>query len=273
MLSIIVTHYKSPQYLKICLDDLQRHSPRGSEFIVSDSETTESTRAMMASDFPAVTFLETETNVGFAKLVNRALLEARGDFFLILNADIIVPNSAAIPKMLAYLKASPTVGMLGPRILNLDGSHQPSCFRFYAPLTVLARRTWLGKTAWGKKELARFLIPSSYGSMQPMVKAFPVDWLMGSALLVRRAAYERAGGLDERYFMYFEDLDWCRSFWEKNWQVLYYPEAFFYHHHGRASKKRGVFLDLLMNRYTRIHFMSALKYFKKYGFSVPRYGV
>lgn len=273
MLSIIVTHYKSPQFLRVCLDHLQKYSPQESELIVSDSETIESTRAMMTNDFPMAIFLETETNVGFAKLVNRALLKARGDFFLILNADIIVPNGAAIPKMLAYLKESPAVGMLGPRILNLNGSHQSSCFRFYAPLTFLARRTFLGKTAWGKKELARFLMPSLYEGTQPTANAFPVDWLMGSALLVRRAAYESVGGLDERYFMYFEDLDWCRSFWERNWQVFYYPEVFFYHHHGRASKKRSAFLDFIMNRYARIHLMSALKYFKKYGLHVPRYGV
>lgn len=270
MLSIIVTHYRSPHFLKLCLSHLEKYAPPGTELIVSDGETLEEARAMVARDFPAVTFIETETNVGFAKLVNQALARAQGEHFLILNADIIVPDGATISAMLAYLLTYPRIGILGPRIVNLDGSPQPSCFRFYAPLTILARRTFLGKTAWGKRELARFLIsPSREGA----ARAFPVDWLMGSALLVRRAAYESVGGLDERYFMYFEDLDWCRSFWEKQWQVFYYPEVFFYHAHGRASKKRGPVLDLLFNRYARVHLLSAFKYFKKYGLAVPRYGV
>ena len=100
-----------------------------------------------------------------------------------------------------------------------------------------------------------------------------VDWLMGSALLVRRTAYEQVGGLCEDYFMYMEDVDWCRNFWEKGWKIVYYPEVFFYHYHFQASKKRGAIIDLFTNKYTRTHLLSAIKYFRKYGLKVPKYGI
>ena len=269
MLSIIINHYQSPEVLKLCLNYLKKNAPLGSEVIVTDSATDEKTEDLMRYDFPEVTFLASKENIGFAKSVNRGILRAKGDFFLIINADVIISKKDAIPKILASMEESADIGVLAPRLLNINGEHQSSCFRFYSPLTILARHTPFGKTVWGRKELERFLIkdaPRSGG-------AFGVDWLMGSALLVRREAYEQVGPLNENYFMYFEDTDWCRSFWEKGWKVVYYPETFFYHYHFQASKKRGALLDLFMNKYARTHLLSALKYFKKYGLKVPRYGI
>ncbi|MFY9457623.1 MAG: glycosyltransferase family 2 protein [Candidatus Spechtbacterales bacterium] len=266
MLSIIINHYKSPEVLKLCLKYIEKNAPQGAEIIVTDSETIEKTRGMMHYDFPKIIFLREKENVGFAKSVNRGIRDARGDFFLIINADVMVTGKDAIPKMLAYMEEHEDVGVLGPRLFNINGEYQPSCFRFYTPGTILARRTPFGKTAWGKRELARFL-------PEPSSDPASTDWLMGSALLVRRKAYEQVGPMDERYFMYLEDTDWCRSFWEKEWKVVYYPDAFFYHYHFRASKKRGAIVDLLTNKYARVHLVSAVKYFRKYGLKIPRYGI
>ena len=267
MLSIIINHYKSPEVLKLCLNYLKKNAPENVEIIVTDSETIEETQDMMHYDFSEVRYLSEKENIGFAKSVNRGIKKASGDFFLIINADVMVTEKNAIPEMLAYIGEHEDVGVLGPRLFNINGEHQPSCFRFYAPSTILARRTPYGKTPWGKKELERFLI--NVTGSDPVTS----DWLMGSALLVRREAYEQVGPMDERYFMYLEDTDWCRSFWEKGWKVVYYPETFFYHYHFQASKKRGAILDVLTNKYTRIHLLSAIKYFLKYGPKVPRYGI
>lgn len=266
MLSIIINHYKSPEVLKLCLDYLKKNAPQGAEIIVTDSETIEKTQDMMRYEYPTIIFLQEKENVGFAKSVNRGIGNARGDFFLIINADAMVTSKDAIPKMLAYMHDHEDVGILGPRLLSINGEHQPSCFRFYSPGTILARRTPFGKTPWGKKELARFL-------PDPPTDPAPTDWLMGSALLVRRKAYEQIGPMSESYFMYFEDVDWCRSFWEKGWKVIYYPGVFFYHYHFQASKKKGAIFDVLTNKYARIHLLSAVKYFRKYGLKVPRYGI
>jgi len=266
MLSIIINHYQSPEVLKLCLNYLKKSAPRDSETIVADSETTEKTRDMMRYDFPEIIFLAEKENVGFAKSVNRGIRNAQGRFLLIINADVMVTEKDAIPKMLAYMEGHEDVGVLGPRLFNINGEHQPSCFRFYSPQTILARRTPFGKTPFGKKELERFLISSGPNPI-------PVDWLMGSAFLVRKAAYDQVGPMDERYFMYLEDTDWCRSFWEKDYKVIYYPDAFFYHYHFRASKGANPIIDVFANKYARIHLRSAAKYFLKYGLKVPKYGI
>ena len=271
MLSIIINHHKSPEVLKLCLAYLKQNIPYAAELIVTDSETIEKTELMMRCDFPEVKFISAKNNIGFAKSVNRGLTASRrGDYLLIINADVIISDQNAVPKMLEYMRTNPEIGILGPRLKNISGEYQPSCFRFYSPLTILARRTPFGRTAWGKRELKRFLInPITQQSSNP---AIPADWLMGSALLVRRKAYEQVGPMPEDYFMYMEDVDWCRNFWEKGWKVVYYPEVFFYHYHFQASKKRGPLLDLFTNKYARTHLLSAFKYFKKYGLKVPRYG-
>lgn len=272
ILSVIVNHYKSPEVLKLCLNYLKKNAPESSEIIVTDSETEEKTEDLMRHEYPAIKFLSSCENIGFAKSVNRGILHAKGDFFLIINADVIIAEKDAISKMLAFIQKNADIGILGPKLLNINGAHQPSCFRFYSPLTILARRTPFGKTRWGKKELERFILPPP----NPLLRkegTLPVDWLMGSALLVRRQAWGQVGPMNENYFMYFEDTDWCRSFWEKGWKVVYYPETFFYHYHFQASKKRGPIIDLFTNKYTRIHLTSAVKYFRKYGLKVPRYGI
>lgn len=278
MLSVIVNHYRTPDLLKNCLVHLRAAVPAGSEIIVTDSGTIKETRAMMASEFPEITFLTSERNIGFGRSVNRALARARGDFFFVSNADIVVPSKGSLEKILAYFAHEPRIGILGPRLLNPDGTHQHSCFRFYKPRTLFARRTVLGRTPWGKRELDRFLIREQTRALETApvgatITPFFVDWLMGSALFLRRAAYETVGPLDERYFMYMEDTDWCRSFWEAGWRVAYYPMVSFYHAHARASKKRSAFWDVLSNKYARIHLISAMRYFRKYGFRVPRYGI
>jgi len=268
MLSIIINHYKSPEVLRLCLGYIKKNAPLDSEVIVSDSETVEKTQDMMHYDFPEIKFLPEIKNIGFAKSVNRGIINAHGEFFLIINADVVVPDKEAIPKMTAYMRENLDIGILGPKLLNINGESQPSCFRFYSPKTILARRTPFGKTPWGKRELKRFLYTGQTCVIHRSdlcICPKPADWLMGSALLVRRNAYEKVGPIDERYFMYMEDVDWCRSFWAKRWKVVYYPDSSFFHYHFQASKKKNAILDILTNKYARTHLTSAVKYFMKWG--------
>ena len=275
MLSIIVNHYKSPEVLKLCLKNITKNAPEGTEFIVADSETIEKTEVMMREYFPDVKFIPDAKNIGFAKSVNKGIEIARGEFLLIINADVIVTYPESIQKMLEHMEKNPHIGILGPRLLNINGEHQYSCFRFYSPKTILARRTPFGKTPWGKKELAHFLMKDkvSAKSKKPPKEPMEVDWLMGSSMLVRKSALEKVGPISQDYFMYMEDVDWCRNFWQNGYKVAYFPEVFFYHYHFQASKKRGAVLDILTNKYARIHFTSAIKYFRKFGLKVPKYGI
>lgn len=273
-LSIIVNHYRTPEVLRNCLKSVQADLAAAAcdwELIVTDSATIEKTEDMMREEFPQVHFLPERENIGFGKSINLALKEARGEYLFIINADILVDEKGAIENMLEYISQRPEVGMVGPKLWNINNTWQQSCFRFYTPLTVAYRRTPLGKTPWGRRDLDNFLMRDVFAKGE-VTEPIPVDWLMGSAMMVRRSDLAKVGGFDERYFMYFEDVDWARRFWEHGLQVVYYPKVTMYHHHFQSSKKASLWQSAF-NKYARIHVQSAIKYFKKFGTRHVRYGI
>jgi N-acetylglucosaminyl-diphospho-decaprenol L-rhamnosyltransferase len=258
-LSIIVTNYRNPSLLKICLDSVSRYANEiAYELIVVDGATQEDTEMMMRENYQQVKFFPFKENVGFQALIKKGIEESTGKYLLILNGDIIV-TPASIQKMLAYIKTDANIGMVGPKLLNFDGTLQYSCSRFYRPMTIVYRRTFLSRFAFAKKHLAWFLMKDCDHD-----KIMQVDWLMGSSLLITRQAIEKVGLMDPGFFMYMEDVDWCRRFWENGYQVVFYPLAVMHHYHGRGSAKGGVIRSLLLNKLTWVHIFSAIRYFKKY---------
>ncbi len=276
--SLIITHYRTSAMLKLslgyfkhALDEVGPPSPdsygEASDYqiIVADSGTTSETRDCMAG-FPDVLYLPNEKNLGYAKAVNNALHYAKGKYVFVANADIVAAERRIFYDLLTFMENNPKVGVAGPALLNFDGTSQYSAFHFYSLATILARRTFLGKTPWGKSTLKNFFLQTGKQN-----NPFPVDWLMGSFFCIRKKALEQVGPLDERFFMYMEDVDWCRRFWLKNWQVMYIPSIRAYHYHFQASKKWGGLRDIFLNWYTRLHLLSAVKYFQKYGLHTPHY--
>ena len=156
------------------------------------------------------------------------------------------------------MKRHSSIGILGPQLLDFTNNIQPSCFSFPSLGAILARRTFFGRTKRGKKLLSKFT-----GELDNRAPK-EVDWLQGSAMMIRKKALKKVGLWDERFFAYFEDTDFCRRFWQKSYKVVYLPSAKMAHYYHRMSKKRGIFLDILFNKYTRIHIISAIKYFLKY---------
>jgi N-acetylglucosaminyl-diphospho-decaprenol L-rhamnosyltransferase len=260
-LTIAVNSYKNPEILRLCLESIRKEMPQSGisyEVLVADSATEEDTEMMMREDFPEVRFFPFRDNVGFKTLVNVSLQEAQGEYVFLINSDIIL-TADTLPKLLTYLKEHEEIGILGPRQLNFNGGVQESCYRFYQPQTILYRRTWLGKLPFGKKHLDWFTM-ADYDRKEPR----SVDWLLGSALFLKRETAKRVGPMDDRFFLYMEDVDWCRRFWEKGLKVVHYPESVVYHYHAKGSAKGGFFGSLLFNRLTWYHIESALKYFLKY---------
>jgi N-acetylglucosaminyl-diphospho-decaprenol L-rhamnosyltransferase len=258
-LSIIITRYKNPEMLRVCIDSIRKNlTLAGWEIIVSDSETDDETQMMMREDYPEIKFIPSKENIGFGRTVKYGYKKSQGRFILILNHDIIV-KKGSIEKLLEYVKNDPSAGICGPKLLNFNETLQPSCFRFYTPLTILYRRTFLGRFRFAKKQLDSFLMKDfDHRSIRE------VDWIMGSAMMAKREAIEKVGLMDGRFKMYFEDVDWCRRFWENGYKVVYNPEAEMYHYHGRGSASRSIFRALLSNRLSWIHIASAIKYFIKY---------
>lgn len=259
--SIAVNSYRSPELLRLCLEALQKAlkgAVFSSELLVVDSATEEDTEMLLREDFPEVRFFPFSQNVGFGHLINESIRQAKGKYIFFINADIIV-QSETIPVLLHYAKQHPEVGILGPRQLNFNGSLQLTCLRFYRPMTILYRRTWLKYLTAGQRHLDWFTM-KEYDHMVPQ----SVDWIMGSALFVPRSAAEVVGPMDTQFFMYMEDVDWCRRFWLQGYRVQYIPEAVVYHYHAKGSARGGFLRSLLLNRLTWYHIESAIRYFWKY---------
>lgn len=259
-LSIIITSYKNPSVLRLCLESLKKNVLNENyEILVLDSSTEEDTETLMREDFPEVKFFSHRENLGFAKLVNDGLKKAAGKYILILNADIIVEKKS-VDLLIQEFKEDPRLGIIGPKLLNFDGKTQPSCFRFYSLPIIIYRRTFIGKFRFAKKEIGRFLYED-----KDLEKSLEVDWLMGSAMMTSRKAVDNTGPMEENFgFMYFEDVDWCRRFWEKGYKIAYFPPAKMFHYHGKGSAGQGALKAVFSNRLTREHIKSALKYFWKY---------
>lgn len=260
-LTIAVNGYRSPEILRLCLRSIEKemaHSGLDYEVLVTDSATEEDTETLMREEFPAVRFFPFKENVGFKTLVNLSLEKAEGEYVLLINSDILL-SPGAVPEMLQYLKAHPEIGILGPKQFNFNGSLQASCFHFYRPETILYRRTWLGKLPFGRKHLRWFTLAD-----EDLTEPRAVDWIIGSALLVSKEKAREVGPMDGRFFLYMEDVDWCRRFWERGFKVVHYPHTFLYHYHGKGSARGGFFGSLLFNKLTWYHIESALKYFWKY---------
>jgi len=214
---------------------------------------------LLAEQFSTVKLIAFAQNIGYARGVNAGLKIAQGDFLLILNPDIIV-TAGAVQSMIEYLTKHPTTGLIGPQLLSFNGQPQNSCFRFYKPLTIFYRRTFLGGLPGGKTELDFFHLND-----QAKSTTLEPDWLMGSALLTTRQAVERVGLMDERFFLYFEDVDWARRFWENGYRVVYQPSAKMFHYHQRRSRAGLDVFDVLLRKEARWHIISGLRYFIKHG--------
>ncbi len=268
-ISFIVVSFKNAAILDLCVKSIleeisvlkESKKIRG-EILVVDSMAGEKTRDVAKKyimDGKPVRYFPFKENTGFSKAVNRGIEKSKGRLLFILNSDIILTEGSLWP-MMEYMKLNKKTGILGPKLLNFDGSPQSSAFHFYTPEIILYRRTFLGKMKFGKKKLKDFIIDTSKAKKKPLSIN---GWLMGSALLLRRDNLDKIGPMDDRYFMYFEDVDWCRRFIDAGYEVIYFPQSALFHYHGKQSATRH-FWDVLFNRMTLIHIESAIKYFWKF---------
>lgn len=257
-LSIIIVNYNTGALTSACITSILHQQLKESfEIIVVDNASKDNSVSFLRSDFPEIKVIANPQNVGLAAGVNRAIREAHGKYYLILNPDIVVLPQA-IKQLLSFMEKNPDVGMAGGKLLSPNGKLQYSCYRFYRIPTIIYRRTALGRTQWGKAETDRFLMKDFDHTS---VKA--VDWLMGACLIVRADAVKKVGGMDEHFFLYFEDVDWSRRFWEKGYKVMYVPQAQFSHYHQRSSEQVSI-TKIFRNKAIRHHILSAFKYFWKY---------
>jgi hypothetical protein len=256
-LGIVIVHYDTPGDLRRCLASLHEHPPPAAwEAVVVDNASPGGGLEALQRDFPAVRWLVNSENLGYARGCNQGLAAVSADYHLLLNPDIVV-LPGALAELLDFADRHPRAGIIGPQLLNEDGSVQDSCRRFYTFRTLLLRRTVLGKLFPDSQTVRRHLM-RDFDHASPR----PVDWVLGGCLLVRREALARCGAMDERFFLYFEDVDWCYRMWQAGFEVVYTPQARFVHRHRRSSA-RGTF-----SRSFWLHLGSLISFYEKWSLLV-----
>ena len=211
-LSIIIVSYNVVDLLAACLDTIlaspiainERHGDKPvMEIIVVDSASQDNTVAMVGERYPQVKVFTQAENIGFVRGNNMGLESARGRYLLLLNPDTEVIGDA-LPQMIAYLDNNPSVGIVGPRTLNSDGTDQSTRRRFPSKALAFFESTWLQPFA------PQSMLDTYTVADRPDVGVYEVDWVQGSALMARRDVYDQIGGLDAGFVMYSEELDWCK---------------------------------------------------------------
>lgn len=203
----------------------------------------------------AVTILR-HGDYGFGRSSNRGIREARAQYVLFLNPDTIISDADFFDKLKAFLDANPQAGIVAPRIHHFDGQLQETCRRFPRWFMPFIQRTGLAKTSFGERYASSFLM-RDYDHQ----KVRMVDWAQGSALCISQPLLEELGGFDDRFWMYFEDIDLCRRVWNTGHPVYYFPETHIGHAYGKASAgKRNFVWTTLTNTMARAHIVSWLKY-------------
>lgn len=253
--SVIIVTYNSRKALEPCLDSLKKQTLFGRmEVIVVDNASEDGTQQLVRNRYPWIDLHDTSRNIGFSRGVNVGMRMARGKFFLILNPDTVLQEDT-VEKLLSFIESRPDAGLVSPKLIYPDGRLQYSCRRFYNWKVLVLRRTFLGRIFRNSKSISHHLMLDY--DHQAVRK---VDWVIGACMLVRREAVETVGPLDERFFLYFEDVDWCYRMRQKEWGVYYYPDTVVIHAHARASAQS------VINRSFAAHLASLVRYYEKWNF-------
>lgn len=250
-LSVLIVSWNVRELLAACLASLAAEADScPHECLVIDCASEDGSAQMVAEQFPGARLFALDENIGFARANNLAMRQARGQFFLLLNPDTVV-HRGALRAMLEEMARQPRVGLLGPHHRGRDGRHQSTRRHFPNAAIALLESTWLQPLA-PRRLLERYCLAERDDD-----GSYDVDWAQGSALLVRRALWEEIGGLDERYVMYFEEVDWCRRARLAGWRTRYHGGARITHYGGASSAqvptRRQWHFDRSKLRYARQH--------------------
>ncbi|MEZ5143111.1 MAG: glycosyltransferase family 2 protein [Acidimicrobiales bacterium] len=233
--TVIVVTYNSRHHIAACLDALGPALSRHAfETVVVDNASSDGTPDLVRDVSPGVVLVETGANLGFARANNLGLARARGRHALVLNPDTVAAPGS-LDALVELLDADPWIGIVAPRLLNLDGSDQGTARSFPTPAAaLLGRRSPLTRLWPDNRWSRRYLVGLSHRDDE----AFPVDWVSGACLMIRRDLALGTGGFDESFFMYWEDADWCRRVKDRGFHVVCEPRARVLHDEGARRRPR-----------------------------------
>jgi hypothetical protein len=262
-LTVSIVNYNTKEFLLNCLQSLYEGTDEISfEVFIIDNNSIDDTIEMTKEKFPQIKLICNSTNVGFSKANNQAIQQGSGRYILLLNPDTKVLKGT-LEKMVVFLDGNPQVGVLGCKILNPDGSLQISTFGFPSLIKEFFNITSLGNlvppNAFFRKLLGKHLskiFKNTLTRYWDHDQSRDVDYVMGACFMIRRNAIDQVGLLDENFFMYVEDAEWCFRFKKSGWQIRYEPNMSVIHYANRTCSA-----DLDLNSKLFIEYYKGILYF------------
>ena len=251
-LSIIIVSWNVKDLLRQCLQSIAENKGNiDLEVWVVDNDSQDQTVEMIKQEFPWINLIANNKNLGFAKANNLAINKANGQYLLLLNPDTkIFPDT--LEKSLAFIESHPECGALGCKMLYPNGTIQPSIRRFPNWLVIFLILIKIPKIFPNLKIFKRYLAEDfDYNKTQT------AEQIMGAFMLIPRSVFNKVGILDEKFFNWFEEVDFCRRIWQAKYKIYYFAEAQIIHYGGQSFSQE----KLLKNQW--IFFSSAIKYFLK----------
>jgi len=240
-LSIVIVNWNTKEYLLRCLGSIFKLGQRMNwEVIVIDNGSQDGSGMEVKKSFPFVHLVENEKNLGFAKAANQGLQKASGRYALLLNPDTQVKGEA-IEQLRSFMETHLEAGVAGPQLLNSDGSKQNSIANYPSLATELLN-----------KSLLRWLFPKKFpGKERDYSEPVEVDSVIGACMIVRRDAIDQVGLLDEDYFLFLEETDWCYRMAKVGWKIYHVPQAEVDHFQGKSAEtvKKRARVEFYRSRY------------------------
>jgi hypothetical protein len=252
LLSIVLVSWNVRDHVVACIESIVAHAGLAFEIVVVDNASGDGTREACARFGATVDFVALDENLGFARAVNIGLCRCSGDYVLLLNPDTVI-FEGGLAAMRDFLEAHPEAGIAGPRLVDARGRMQFSARKFPSLRTPFFGRSSL---AWKIARTNRLSMQEAPGFGQASRGALEVDWVVGACLMFKRAVAESIGLLDERFFLYWEDADWCLRAREQGWRTFWVREAEIMHA-GQASSQKTPLRSVVL-----FH-VSVFKYFQK----------
>jgi len=213
--AVAIVNYNTREHLRACLTTVQPEAP--SEMVVVDNASSDGSVEMVQANYPRVILCANKVNLGYGPAANQAVARCTTKYALLLNSDTLL-QPGALQALAAYLDSHPRAAIVGPRLVNPDGTPQVSCYPFPTPLN-----TFLGNTTLSRLISYVPALRDHYLPTWPHTSARVVPWVKGAALALRREAFEAVGGFDESFFMYSEETDLCFRLSAAGWQVYFAP--------------------------------------------------
>jgi len=231
-ISIVIVNWNTRAMLKQCLESVFQQTTASFEIFVVDNASGDGSGEMVLHDFPAVRLIQNPDNRGFAAANNQALRLASGEYILLLNPDTIILDNA-IDRMLVYMDQAPDVGAASCKLLNGDLTLQKSVGNFYSFWATLLENRLIPKLVPNNQFLAK-----KYVAFWDHTTRREIDWARGAVLLVRQQVLQQIGLLDEQFYIYGEEIDWCWRIKQAGWKIMVLPEAEIIHFGKAASSQR-----------------------------------